>query len=82
MPNQAHHKKHFAGRFRLSEQPNGVMQNHSMLRPATVAFDFFYIPSVLSVYSEHIAIKSVQRKIWSTLNSMRQENAPLLKCVE
>ena len=42
---------------------------------ATVALDF-YIPCVLSVYSERIAIQSVQIKIWSTPNVMLQENAP------
>ena len=26
-------RKNFAGRFRLPPQPNGAMQNHSMLRP-------------------------------------------------
>ena len=26
-------RKNFAGRFRLPLQPNGAMQNHSMLRP-------------------------------------------------
>ena len=33
MPNQAHRQKNFAGRFRLPPQPNGALQNYSMLRP-------------------------------------------------
>ena len=32
MANQAHRQKIFAGRFRLPPQPNGAMENYSMLR--------------------------------------------------
>ena len=31
--NQAHRQKKIADRFHLPPQPNGAMQNHSMLRP-------------------------------------------------
>ena len=64
--------------------------HHSLMGPckitqyydqATVGLDF-KIQSVLSVYSERIAIQFVQKKIWSTLNLMLQENAPTWQCVE
>ena len=33
MPNQAHRKKNYAGRFRLFPQPYGALQNYSILGP-------------------------------------------------
>ena len=55
-------RKKIAGRFRLPSQPNGALQNYSILRPSYRSEDF-WIPSVLSVYSERIAIQVVQKKI-------------------
>ena len=53
-------RKKFAGRFRLTPQPNGAMQNYSMLRPGYRSVRFFDT-NALSVYSKHIAIQSVQK---------------------
>ena len=40
MPNQAHHQKNLAGRFRLTLKPYGTMQNHSMLQPGYRSVQF------------------------------------------
>ena len=81
MPNQAHRQKNLASRFRLSPQPNGAMQNYSMLRPGyrSVRFlDTKCTVGILKIYCHWIYAE----KNWSTLNFMLQENAPSWQCVE
>ena len=74
-------RKNFAGRFRLPSQPNGAMQNHSMLRPGYRGVRFLdnkCTVGILRTYCHSICAE----KIWSTLNLMLQENAPSWQCVE
>ena len=81
MPNQAHRQKIFVGHFRLPPQPNGAIQNHSMLRPGyrSVRFvDTKCTVGILRTYCHSIFAE----KNWSTLNFMLQENAPSWQCVE
>ena len=61
MPKQAHRQKNFAGSFHLQPQPNGAMQNYSIQRPGYRSVRF-KIPSVLLVYSQHIATQYVKKK--------------------
>ena len=63
MPNQTHRqKKNLQAVFALPLQPNGALQNYSMLRPSLD----FGILSVLLVYIEHIVIHSVQKELNNT----------------
>ena len=81
MPNQAHRQKNFAGRFRLPPQPNGAMQNYSILRlgyRSLRCLDTKCTVGILITYCHSICAE----KNRSTLNCMLQENAPSWQSVE
>ena len=80
MPNEAHRQKNFAGRFRLPPQPNGAMQNYSMLPPgfrSVRILDTMFTVGILRTYCHSISADF----FLSTLNFMFQENAPSWQCV-
>ena len=76
MPNHAHRKKNFADCFCLPPQPNGTIQNHSMLRPGyrrVRLLDTKWTVGTLRTYCHSIC---AEKKF------MLQENAPSWQCVE
>ena len=60
MPNHAHRQKHFAGRFRLLPQPNGALQNYSILQPdyrSVIVLDTKFTVGILRTYSYSICVE-------------------------
>ena len=69
MPNQAHRQKIFAGRFRLPPQPNGAMQNHSMLQPGYRSVRFLDTKCTVGILRTHchsICAKKVNTKFYAS----------------
>ena len=68
-------RKNFAGRFRLPPQPNGAMQNQSMLRPGYRSVRCLDTKCTVGILRNIFPFNLCRKKKWSTLNFMLQENA-------
>ena len=81
MPNHAHRQKNFTGRSRLPPQPNGAMQNHSMLQPGYHSVRFLDTKCTVGILRTYCHSICAVKKL-STLNFMLQGNAQSGQCVE
>ena len=60
--------------FALPPQPNGALQNYSMLRSGYRRVRFFYTKCTVGIHRTYCH-SILEDKHWSTLNVMLQENA-------
>ena len=66
MPNLAHRQKHFVGRFCLPPRPNGVMRNHSMLRPGYRCIWFVDTKCIVGILRTYCDSICAEKKLVNT----------------
>ena len=83
MSNQALRQKNPAGFFDMPPQPNGALQNYSILRrPGYRSVRFLDTKCTVGLHRTYCHSISAEKKKWSTLKFMLQENAPSWQCAE